>query len=85
MTLKRPFMVIMMSIVPMMPNDGTDAPWLLSWAEEPLSCPMLALGGEEDPRVPASEIGEWSRFTTGAFEHRYVAVSFGMGNQHISQ
>jgi medium-chain acyl-[acyl-carrier-protein] hydrolase len=38
--------------------------------DEPLTCPILALGGEDDARVPASEMPEWGKFTTGTFSHK---------------
>lgn len=35
---------------------------------EPLACPILALGSEQDARVPAEETQEWARFTAAEFE-----------------
>lgn len=35
--------------------------------EEPLSCPVLALGGTEDKDVPPEELRAWQEMTTGGF------------------
>lgn len=37
---------------------------------EPLTCPILALGSEQDARVPAEETKEWAKFTVADFEYR---------------
>jgi surfactin synthase thioesterase subunit len=37
---------------------------------EPLACPILALGSDQDMRVPQQETAEWARFTAGEFESR---------------
>lgn len=37
---------------------------------EPLACPILALGSEQDARVPAEETKEWAKFTAAEFEYR---------------
>jgi surfactin synthase thioesterase subunit len=34
----------------------------------PLSCPVIALNGEDDPKVPAGHADAWAEHTTGAFE-----------------
>ncbi|MFE5793575.1 thioesterase II family protein [Streptomyces sp. NPDC056503] len=34
----------------------------------PLSCPLYALTGDDDPQVSPAEADEWARFTTGPFE-----------------
>jgi len=36
----------------------------------PLDCPILALGSDQDLRVPQHETEEWARFTTKEFESR---------------
>ncbi|MCF6473229.1 thioesterase [Nonomuraea sp. MG754425] len=33
----------------------------------PLSCPITALGGADDPTVPAAELSAWGRHTSGDF------------------
>lgn len=39
-------------------------------AAEPLGCPILALGSEQDARVPAEETQEWAKLTAAEFEYR---------------
>ncbi|MGW2330383.1 thioesterase II family protein [Streptomyces sp. NPDC001700] len=34
----------------------------------PLSCPVIALNGEDDPKVPDGGAAAWAEHTTGAFE-----------------
>ena len=36
--------------------------------QDPLCCPILALGGAQDPSVPVDALDEWRRETTAAFE-----------------
>ncbi|MDT0463797.1 thioesterase II family protein [Streptomyces gibsoniae] len=36
----------------------------------PLGTPVVALTGDRDPKVTPEEAGEWSRYTTGAFDLR---------------
>lgn len=38
--------------------------------EPPLSCPITAYSGVEDPGVPAEGVGQWGRHTQGPFAHR---------------
>jgi surfactin synthase thioesterase subunit len=45
----------------------------LGGAESPLGCAVLALGSDNDPRVPAEETQEWGRYTSGPFDHRVFA------------
>lgn len=45
----------------------------LGGAESPLGCAVLALGSDNDPRVPAEETQEWARYTSGPFDHRVFA------------
>lgn len=35
---------------------------------EPLSCPLTALGGSDDPEVPKRNLEPWERVTSGPFE-----------------
>ncbi|MFC7439846.1 thioesterase II family protein [Laceyella putida] len=41
--------------------------------EEPLSCPILALGGTEDADVPPENLAAWQQVTTGDFSLRLFA------------
>ena len=36
-------------------------------ADEPLTCPVTALGGHFDAEVTANHLSEWRRHTTGKF------------------
>jgi len=37
-------------------------------SEEPLDCPIIAFGGDEDPEVGPEELDAWRRQTSGRFE-----------------
>ncbi len=39
----------------------------------PLSCPIYALGGEEDPGIPVENLEAWRDQTTGGFEQKMFA------------
>lgn len=39
-------------------------------ARTPLSCPIVCLGGAEDPGVSRTELTQWEEFTVGEFRLR---------------
>jgi len=41
-------------------------------AGPPLDCPMLALGGRDDPRVSVADLEAWQTYTRGPFEARVL-------------
>ncbi|HXI02844.1 MAG TPA: thioesterase domain-containing protein, partial [Candidatus Saccharimonadales bacterium] len=40
--------------------------------EDPLECPILAIGGTSDPNVTTAELGEWRAMTRGAFSEQIL-------------
>lgn len=64
---------VMGSLVPIMRADFTLWERYTPPPDDPLDCPIIALGGISDPRAPVDAICEWRRYTTAWFTTRFFA------------
>ncbi|ARF75857.1 thioesterase [Kitasatospora albolonga] len=55
-------------LLPMLRADFTASETYAYVERPPLSCPVTALGGEQDADVSLAELSAWQRHTTGPFE-----------------
>lgn len=59
-------------MLPLLRADFAIAETYVHVPGEPLDCPVLALGGRDDPLVSEPEVRAWRETTTGPFRHRMI-------------
>jgi medium-chain acyl-[acyl-carrier-protein] hydrolase len=64
---------LMQLLLPILRADLTICDTYVHAAGEPLSCPISALGGLEDPKASPDELEAWSQHTTAGFRKRMFA------------
>jgi surfactin synthase thioesterase subunit/phosphopantetheinyl transferase len=63
---------LMQAVLPTVRADFTLCENYVSADEPLLDCPVLALGGRDDPRVADDDLEAWRKFTRGAFQSQML-------------
>lgn len=74
---------IMRMALPAIRNDYRVAETYAWVPGEPLSCPVTALTGDDDPKATPTEVETWARHTTGPFTMKVMAGGHFFLTDHI--